>query len=108
MLRQVSRQDEHEPVKTVVIGDLSMSTQYIAVDDNYQAIITKYAHSAPKCRFATPYLVTHGRLFRVDITVICPIPEQLKCDVTLCRRQIKELLEAIPDEIIFLEKQAAG
>uniref|UniRef100_A0A6H1ZSE5 Uncharacterized protein n=1 Tax=viral metagenome TaxID=1070528 RepID=A0A6H1ZSE5_9ZZZZ len=82
-----------------------MRTNNEAIDYLDQTPIFEGAYGAPKRRLATPWLITHLGLFRVDLTIVGPITEQPKGHFALRRREAEGLLQKLMDEIMSLKEQ---
>jgi len=76
-----------------------------AVMDVYQIGLTKGFDGSPEGRLTATGHLSDGTFFRVDLTVICPKPEQPKHDLPLTEREMENVVEAISDTIKSLNKQ---
>lgn len=105
MLGQVSREQQDEPIKPVKIGDLSMRTDYIPIDDSNYTKILKETDRPPIRRLTTTWLRTNLGLFWVNLSVIGPQSEETKSDFTLTRSQAEDVLQAISDTVKLFKEQ---
>ena len=108
MLGQVFSNQEHQLIKSIEIGDLSMGTENIPVDDRDKAEVLEELDSAPKCRFTTTWVLSYGRLFWIDVAVVGPVPQQTHDDFPLRTGKVKDVGKAISDVVEFLKKQLGG
>jgi len=75
------------------------------IDDTYIATFFEDAEGTPKSRFTTPWLRTHLGFFWVDLTIIGPKTKQPKRYFDLTRGEAEDMVQAITNILIFLNKE---
>lgn len=105
MLSQIAGYDDQELIKQVQIGDLSMGTTDISIDDLDQATVSQLADGTPVSRFTTAWFLTNLGCFRVDFSIIGPKTEEPKQRLTLTKCEAQGRLKAITHQVKFLKKK---
>lgn len=105
MLGQVSSNHNEEFIKSIKIGDLSMSTNDIPVNDTNEPSLLQETYCPPERSFTTALLLGDHGFFRVHLTIIGPVPQQPEGYLPLSRGQAEKVLEALMDQVILLKQQ---
>ena len=105
MLCQVSGQEEDQAVKSIKVGYLSMRTDHISIDHMDQAELPESPDRPPVGRFTATGVLGDLRLFRVDLAIIGPQPEEPQNGAALGRSHSQDVLQTIPDLVKLPEEE---
>jgi len=105
VLGQIPGNQHNEFIKSIKIGDLSMRTKKIPIDDLDQTESFHVLDGPPIRRLATTWILTDLGLFWINLTIIGPVPEEAEGRFPLAKSQADNILETIADTIEFLKKK---
>ena len=105
MLGEVSSYHQEKFVETIEIGDLSMRPNNIPVSDLDKTELLEELNRAPERSFTTTWVISNGRLFWIDVSVVGPVSEEPKRYFSLGRRETKSKRQAITDKVEFLKEK---
>ena len=84
---------------------MSMRTKNKTVNPSKHPHILKELDRPPETCFATAWVLCHGRLFRVDFTIISPESEESQGNFVLSSSETKKAFEALPDIVKLLQEE---
>jgi len=105
MLSQVFSNHQDQPIKPVEVRYLSMGTNDIPVDNTEKAELLEELNRSPERSFTTTWVSSYGALFWVDVTIVGPVTEESKCDLTLRRSKTQGVDKAISHIVEFLKEK---
>ena len=82
-----------------------MGPEKIPIYYSEQPAFPEQVNSAPERRFTTPWVASNKGLFRVDVSIIGPKPEETEDDYTLAEAETKRMIQAIQNLILALQEE---
>lgn len=84
---------------------MSMRTNNITIYDVDEPEFLEEPDGAPKRRLTTPWILSNGRFFRVNLTIVGPVPEQPEDHFSLCYGEMERIRKAVSDIVELLEEK---
>ncbi|KKL52675.1 hypothetical protein LCGC14_2283070 [marine sediment metagenome] len=81
-----------------------MRTDDKPVNDSNKPHVFEDSNSPPECSLTTPWVRTHHGLFRVNLTVVGPVPEKPEYHFSLGYGESDAALQHLTDAIMSLKE----